>query len=399
MPKDLRNKYRNKSHSQPGDLKGKLTETNKTMDFTPYSFSLTIALPLMLFFGFHMIFAKTPEKEIFSNYLLSRRLMGIALLLLSANYAVHLVCGIRLKDVNATILMNLSTYFICYWLFSSAMTTLLDNRYITRKRFTQHIYMWLFFIASALTLEVFTDNTTVQSLGRIILALWLVAYGLTLSFRLLKTYRKAVRMFEKTHSDDIESYIRWLSIFTYWALSFGVSCSLLTFLPDEYIFLWVLSSIPFYIYLYCCYQNYILFYEKVENAFNEDFAMDENDIDKKPTEHDAKDIPHHYLEIERRIREWIGREGYRKTGITLNTLSVELRTNRTYLSEYINTTYNKSFRDWITDLRIEYAKQLISHQPQLKIQEISALSGFLSISHFTKSFYKKEGCSPEKWGK
>ena len=352
----------------------------------------------MLFFGFHMIFARTPEKEIFSNYLLSRRLMGIALLILSANYSVHLIYGIRLKDVNATILMNLSTYFICYWLFSSAMTTLLDNRYITRKRFSHHVSMWIIFSATAMAVVFFIDNATVESLVSGILALWLVAYGLTLSFRLLKTYRKAVRMFEETHSDDIESYIRWLSIFTYWALGYGVSCSLLTFLPDEYIFLWVLSSIPFYIYLYCCYQNYILFYEKVENAFNEDLAMAETDIEKKSTEHDAKDIPHHHPEIERRIREWKGREGYRRTGITINSLSMELRTNRTYLSEYINTTYNKSFRDWITDLRIEYAKRLMSQKPQLKIQEIAELSGFLSTSHFNRTFREKEGCSPVKWG-
>ena len=85
----------------------------------------------MLFFGFHMLFGRTPEKRVFANYLLSRRLMGTALLILAANYSVHLFYGIRLKDVNATILMNLSTYFLCYWLFSSAMMTLLNNRYVT----------------------------------------------------------------------------------------------------------------------------------------------------------------------------------------------------------------------------------------------------------------------------
>ena len=36
----------------------------------------------MLFFGFHMLFGRTPEKKIYANYLLSRRLMGTALLIL-----------------------------------------------------------------------------------------------------------------------------------------------------------------------------------------------------------------------------------------------------------------------------------------------------------------------------
>ncbi len=35
--------------------------------------------------------------------------MGMALLLLAANYSVHLFCGIRFRDHSAAILMNLST--------------------------------------------------------------------------------------------------------------------------------------------------------------------------------------------------------------------------------------------------------------------------------------------------
>ncbi|MGN0229354.1 MAG: AraC family transcriptional regulator [Muribaculaceae bacterium] len=31
--------------------------------------------------------------------------------------------------------------------------------------------------------------------------------------------------------------------------------------------------------------------------------------------------------------------------------------------------------------------------------EISEHSGFLSLSHFTKTFTEKEGCSPARWRK
>lgn len=63
------------------------------MEPSIYSFSLCTALPLMLFFGFYFLFAKTPEKKIFTNYLRSRQMMGIAMLLLSANYSVHFFFG------------------------------------------------------------------------------------------------------------------------------------------------------------------------------------------------------------------------------------------------------------------------------------------------------------------
>lgn len=204
-------------------------------------------------------------------------------------------------------------------------------------------------------------------------------------------------MFENTHSDDIGSYIQWLSIFTYWAVIFGVGCALLTFLPDKYVFLWVLSSIPFYIYLYCCYQNYILFYEKVENAFLEDIILSETENSVDQGEHIAEDIPMYHANMEKRIQDWISQEGYRKPGITLNELSTELCTNRTYLSEYINRVYHKTFRDWISDLRVEYAKRLMKQMPHLKVSEVSEMSGFLSLSHFSRTFSEKEGHSPARW--
>ena len=108
-----------------------------------YHDSLNLALPLLLFFGFHMLLARVPDKKIFGNYLLSRRMMGCALLLLAANYSVHLFCTIRLWNLHATILMNMVTYFLCYWFFSAAMMTLLKPNYISKRRFTFHICLWL----------------------------------------------------------------------------------------------------------------------------------------------------------------------------------------------------------------------------------------------------------------
>ena len=91
------------------------------MEPSLYSYSLIFALPLMLFFGVYLLLFKMPEKSIFRNYLRSRRIMGVAMLLLAVNYSVHFFFGIRFKNADAAILMNLSTYFLCYWLFSSVL--------------------------------------------------------------------------------------------------------------------------------------------------------------------------------------------------------------------------------------------------------------------------------------
>ena len=370
------------------------------MDYSIYSLSLCIALPLMIFFGFYFLLARTPDKAIFGNYICSRRIMGVAMLLLATNYSVHFFYGIRFKNVNAAILMNMSTYFLCYWLFSSALTTLLNRFYITRRRLLTHIGLWvLFSVLSAIVLFHLPEGM-VQKTGLLAMATWLVIYGFVLARRLILAYRRAVKIFDNTHSDNIGAYIRWLSVFTYWAVVFGVGCGLLTFLPDKYIYVWILSSIPFYIYLFHCYQNYMLFYEKVENAMESEIVSEDDILCEADTAEDtANDMPSCYAEIAESIKRWIEDEGYLRPGLTIKELADTLHTNRTYLSGYINTTLNTTFRDWITRLRIDYAKQRMTSHPEQKIAEIAEASGFMSQSHFMKTFKDKEGCSPAKWKK
>ena len=372
------------------------------MEPSIYSFSLCTALPLMLFFGFYFLFAKTPEKKIFKNYLRSRQMMGIAMLLLSANYSVHFFFGIRFKNADSAILMNMSTYFLCYSLFSSALIMLLDRFYITKRRVWTHIILWIIFSTLSGVVLFLLPSGIMQKFSLFALAAWLVVFGVVLARRVIIAYRRAIRIFNETQADDIGAYIEWLSIFTYWALIFGVGCGLLTFLPDEYVFIWILSSIPFYSYLFYSYQNYLLFYEQVENAFEQDIQSEEELLTNSETEHEIvseKEVPKSYTEFIERVDNWIKTDGYVQQGLTIKELSEILYTNRTYLSAYIKTTYKMTFREWITGLRLEYAKNILKEHPEINIQKLAESSGFLSQSNFIKLFSEKEGCTPAKWKK
>ena len=371
------------------------------MEPSIYSFSLCAALPLMLFFGFYFLLAKTPEKKIFKNYLRSRQIMGIAMLLLSANYSVHFFFGIRFKNADSAILMNMSTYFLCYSLFSSALIMLLDRFYITKRRVWTHIILWIIFSTLSGVVLFLLPSGIMQKISLFALAAWLVVFGVVLARRVIIAYRRAIRIFNETQADDIGAYIEWLSIFTYWAVIFGVGCGLLTFLPDKYVFIWILSSIPFYSYLFYSYQNYLLFYEQVENAFEQDIQSDEELLTNSGIEPEmvSEEVPGSYTEFTEKVGNWIKTDGYVQQGLTIKELSKILYTNRTYLSAYIKTTYKMTFREWITGLRLEYAKNILKEHPEINIQKLAESSGFLSRSNFIKSFTEKEGCTPGKWKK
>lgn len=367
---------------------------------TLYEYSLGIALVLMLFFAFYFLMAKTPDKRIFGNYLRSRRLMAGALLALSANYSVHLFVSPRFQWQEAAIMMNLATYYLTYWLFSCAFLVLLNHHYLTLRRFLCHLAGWLTYIVLSLVILFLLPSGGVQHLAIALMALWLIVYGLSLSRRIILTYRLAVRLIDDTHSEDIAAYIRWMSVLTWWALIFGVGCGLLTFLPDRWIFLWVLSSIPFYIYLFCAYLNYLLFYEQVESILEKEMPEGMAPTEAGGGQEESLAVaPAYHAAIKEQLDKWIAQQGYTRPALTIEELAGEVGTNRTYLAAYIKTVYHVSFREWIAGLRIAFARQQLTAHPELTVAAISEASGFLSLSYFTKIFTKKEGCSPSKWRK
>lgn len=369
------------------------------MDHSLYRYSLFASIVLMFFFGVYFLVAKIPEKPIFGNYLRSRRIMGSALLLLVANYLIHLLTELRFHQPDRAILLNLSTYYLAAWLFSTAMTVLLDKHYLSGRRFGRHMAGWTAYLALSAIVMNFPAGSWMQKAGLGSMALWFFFYGGWLAFRLIRTYRQAVRVVDDFHSENISAYIRWMSVFTYWMIIYGVGCGLLTFLPERYVFLWVLSSIPFYIYLFCSYMNYMLFYEQVEQILETGMPEVEPLSSDTGSEEPSKTFPSAYAAISHNLEAWIGSDGFTRPGLTIEELARNLGTNRTYLANYIKSVYGLSFRDYITGLRLEYAKKMLLQHSELTISQISESSGFLSLSYFTRIFTQKESYSPARWRK
>lgn len=72
--------------------------------------------------------------------------------------------------------------------------------------------------------------------------------------------------------------------------------------------------------------------------------------------------------------------------------------NRTYVSNYINTAYNCSFSDFMNRLRVEYAEGLLLTMPKgSKLSQIADASGFANEQSFYRNFKKFTGMTPAEW--
>ena len=83
--------------------------------------------------------------------------------------------------------------------------------------------------------------------------------------------------------------------------------------------------------------------------------------------------------------------------ITLNDLANQWNTNRTYLSQFINSYKEKSFIDYLNGLRITYFLDKVDTDKKwskYKIQAIADQLGFSSARSFSSAFMKSTGMSP-----
>jgi AraC-like DNA-binding protein len=103
------------------------------------------------------------------------------------------------------------------------------------------------------------------------------------------------------------------------------------------------------------------------------------------------------IQILDKLKLFEDKKEYLKSNITIQTLSQEFETNTKYLSKIVNEYKEKSFIQYINDLRIQNAITILQHNKTFRKYTIQALAlefGFNNAESFSTSFYKNTGIKP-----
>ncbi|MEM7185012.1 MAG: helix-turn-helix domain-containing protein [Bacteroidota bacterium] len=94
------------------------------------------------------------------------------------------------------------------------------------------------------------------------------------------------------------------------------------------------------------------------------------------------------------------RHGYLDPEVSLISLSVELGTNSSYLSKIINHSKQKSFKNYLNDLRVAYAYEELQRDTSIRKYTLEAIArdfGFRSAENFSKKFDNAYGIYPSQF--
>lgn len=103
-------------------------------------------------------------------------------------------------------------------------------------------------------------------------------------------------------------------------------------------------------------------------------------------------------ELSRRISQLMDTEKlFLQPNLKIVDLVRHLGTNRTYIYQAINREMGLSFSEYVNRLRIDYAEQLITEDPDRPVTEVAELSGFSSATSFYRNFKTYKGVGPKEF--
>lgn len=201
-------------------------------------------------------------------------------------------------------------------------------------------------------------------------------------------------------NNEIELHLEWIRKSKYMLITFAIiACIAPTFfrLTDWTRITYMSCALLIFIYIYESYNRFIIRYSRIKLDKKVNFKKYRK-IEVIKEESPKTNLNERlYEQIKVELDKWIERKGYKQGNITIKTVCIELCTNRTYLSSYINSTYNCSFKVWIRNLRIEEAKRLLYSDKNYSIQDIAHITGFSSQTSFIHVFRNTEGLPPATW--
>ncbi len=84
--------------------------------------------------------------------------------------------------------------------------------------------------------------------------------------------------------------------------------------------------------------------------------------------------------------------------ITIRDIGETVHLSDSYLSHIFSDTFGRTITEYLTFVRIEYAKTQLAI-PGLSISEVALDSGFEDVSYFSRVFKKSEGITPRDYKK
>ncbi len=142
-------------------------------------------------------------------------------------------------------------------------------------------------------------------------------------------------------------------------------------------------------------SRHFLFLERFEQRLSKEMEACMSD---RGIRADRKDNLYH--NVFSRIEEYFRSETpYLDMELNIGEVSARVFTNRVYVSRAISECSGSNFCQYVNGYRIRYAMDCFRRNPDLKVSELSVMSGFRTVASYNMAFRRFVGELPSEWMK
>jgi AraC-like DNA-binding protein len=216
-------------------------------------------------------------------------------------------------------------------------------------------------------------------------------------------YRKTINDLRTYFSDVLADLMRWMLGIGLSTLLFLISAPIVCLCPKIVGIYQLALGIIVIIYAFVSIVNFSFRYNTVATAFNTGKEEASQVVEAYSSNDGASQQQHSSLSaslqevMQDKELRWQRKGGYRTSGITIEQAAHDMGTNRSYLSRYLNEVRHMTFYEWVAQMRIHEAQQIMLQNPDATIEQIAGQVGFTAASTFSTTFKKIVGISPAKW--
>ena len=339
-------------------------------------------IPLM--FGLVFLILPMPDIAVLRSYYKTKYLMSFAYLLFAVVSFYFLVTNSGFQ-FNKTIRVSTpSVAILQIIIFTYVNITLINPSFLKFRKLLRPLIPA--FILCIAYFFAFTNDPG----GKLYQVMYYSLFGffavllVIYSFMFYRHYKLFRLRMNNYYSEESSSHLLWVAKSQIFVTITGILAFFAGFIPTGYMGYFLAVMILFFAYYAIRYIYYANSFSVVEAV------LDVNQ--EKEIKNNSVDTAH--SQLDEAISKWEIEKKYLERNLTVENVAISLCTNRTYLSNFINTQKNKTFNEWINGLRINEARQLLLNNPDMPILEVCELVGFSDKSNFGRHFTKITGYSP-----
>ena len=340
----------------------------------------------------------------------ARWLMALGIAMLDLHFLLQYALGLRAMGVTQAVMVNLLLFIPCCWTISMALINLqLQGRVPLFDKLVGGI-VWgivIILLGTAIAIDgmpLLSDTRELYWAEVVSSMLYLTmqghyAYRLTVN---LRSMRLALKNF---YDNEMDGMLMWMRYSTIVLMVMALMVPLLIFVRTRALAVFALFFFVGIFYMVDTFCYYMVSSApkkmiKAEQLETEPVAPDiDTDAAADAATADAAQKPLEEATLQRvenAIAQWIDRGGYRKSSLNIQNASDEIGVPRYQLSIWLKQQ-GYTYSAWMTDLRIEEAKNVLKQHPDWNNEAVANHCGFNERTYFQKKFKEKTGLSPAEF--